>query len=116
MKHHIRTSQFSAASRSGARRPSSNILGRHLDSRRTDELLPLESLPLVANCDAPPSDSDNESVAADVEDPFADVTHGEALDTSGPSCVDEVHHISVSSGVAYHVAETVADVVEVVAS
>ena len=86
------------------------------DSRSTDEPLPLGPLLFVAVCDAPPSDSDNESVAADVEDPFADVTHGEALDTSGPSKVDEVQHMSVSSGVAHHLAETTADVAEVVAS
>ena len=65
------------------------------DSNSTDEPLPLEPLPLIAICDIPPSDSDDESVAADVEDPFADVTYCEALDTSGPSCVDEVHYVSV---------------------
>ena len=51
-----------------------------------------------------------------MEDPFADVTHGEALDRSGPSTVNEAQHIFVSSGVTHHLAETTADVAEVVAS
>ena len=75
-------------------------------SRCTDE-----PMPLVAICDAPPTDSDEESVVADVEDPFADVIYGEALDPSEPSSVDEVHRISQFSGVVHHLAETAANVV-----
>ena len=75
-------------------------------SRCTDE-----PMPLVAMCDAPPSDSHEESVVADVGDPFADVIYGEALDPSEPSSVDEVHRISQSSGVVHHLAEPPANVV-----